>query len=833
MHQSFNSTSKQNLAATLGIITALGSVSQGLAELISLGPINRDFEEITETFQPAGWFSGQNADGFVNAITGSGFGGSGGVGIGTSNSSGIADLRSQGIDVAGYPTVDFSFDYRFLPTETGAPEPGGSMRMDLRFWDAPGAAGNFLGEFNVSLGVNSSNTSVEFTTFIQNDIPVPAGAVSADIRLSANIFIQGFQGWSNFDNFNVAAVPIPALSLTASEVIVRNGEMTFLDWTTEGLGAVSLMPEPGAVDASGSADVEPPAGTDTLYTLSGTNSEGAEVMTSVILRAVQGGSATFRYIRFTPTALRGGPQTDAIQLSEIAFVSGVTEIPPIAVTNPGGSNPPDQDPSKVADFNVGTKWLDYNKSPLIFDFGAPITFDKYAFATGDDAPARDPVRWIIEGSDDQSTWTLIENVTAFDYNTPLLRNSYISSDIPLPGPSLTPLAELIGDSPKLIEGEPLVLSWNTRAAATVMIDQGIGSVAASGSLVVFPTEDATYTLTATSSAGALTMATFNVELASPASKAIAYENFNNAGEELALLEDAAIVNDFANISEPANASRLRLNPDQAGKSGVAWFRKRMNLNRGFQTSFDMHFITFGPNSGADGMAFIVQNSAQGSGAIPTGAHEDGLASNALNIKFDSYDNGEDDPSAAFVQVRAGTEILATANLLDFPTLLPLPGNDSLDLTANSGSASPYLVRVEYLPGSLNVFFNNVTVIKALDIDLLDIGAVDADGNAFVGFAARTGGDFESHDITRWFLNEGPPRAALLLKNFGFNFAANELQLTWASEVGKSYRVTGSTDMANWPNLLKSGIPGASGAQETSTTVTLPEGPLGLFRVEEE
>jgi hypothetical protein len=50
-------------------------------------------------------------------------------------------------------------------------------------------------------------------------------------------------------------------------------------------------------------------------------------------------------------------------------------------------------------------------------------------------------------------------------------------------------------------GDSSVLSWVTTGATTVSINQGIGSVALSGSTSVSPAETTTYTLTATSSAG--------------------------------------------------------------------------------------------------------------------------------------------------------------------------------------------------------------------------------------------------------------------------------------------------------------------------------------------
>lgn len=60
----------------------------------------------------------------------------------------------------------------------------------------------------------------------------------------------------------------------------------------------------------------------------------------------------------------------------------------------------------------------------------------------------------------------------------------------------------ISVSPAFISnGQSAVLSWNTTNASSVTIDQGIGTVASSGSRTVSPTATTVYTLTATNAAG--------------------------------------------------------------------------------------------------------------------------------------------------------------------------------------------------------------------------------------------------------------------------------------------------------------------------------------------
>lgn len=53
----------------------------------------------------------------------------------------------------------------------------------------------------------------------------------------------------------------------------------------------------------------------------------------------------------------------------------------------------------------------------------------------------------------------------------------------------------------IISGEFTTISWNTTNATTITIDQGIGTVSATGSIEVSPESTTTYTLTAKNSDG--------------------------------------------------------------------------------------------------------------------------------------------------------------------------------------------------------------------------------------------------------------------------------------------------------------------------------------------
>jgi hypothetical protein len=90
-----------------------------------------------------------------------------------------------------------------------------------------------------------------------------------------------------------------------------------------------------------------------------------------------------------------------IQMSEIKFfdANGVV-IPPLAVFNPGGNSPGGQESSKITDGNLDTKWLDYNILPLVFEFALSDARQvSWRWATGGDAPERDPIDYSWEYSE--------------------------------------------------------------------------------------------------------------------------------------------------------------------------------------------------------------------------------------------------------------------------------------------------------------------------------------------------------------------------------------------------------------------------------------------------
>ena len=88
-------------------------------------------------------------------------------------------------------------------------------------------------------------------------------------------------------------------------------------------------------------------------------------------------------------------------------------------SNPGGSSPANEGPEKAIDNTTSTKFLDFNKCPLVIDFGKETPIDEYTYFTANDFPGRDPISWKLLGSRDNSHWDVLDEKA--NYSVPFDR----------------------------------------------------------------------------------------------------------------------------------------------------------------------------------------------------------------------------------------------------------------------------------------------------------------------------------------------------------------------------------------------------------------------------
>ncbi|MBI4457079.1 MAG: peptidoglycan-associated lipoprotein Pal [Acidobacteria bacterium] len=121
------------------------------------------------------------------------------------------------------------------------------------------------------------------------------------------------------------------------------------------------------------------------------------------------------------------------------------------------------------------------------------------------------------------------------------------------GPSREPTVEIKADPSILKPGESFTLSWNSTEAERLIIDNGIGTVAISGSLQIKPPQSSTYTAVATNRVGSasastrVTVTTPEVEAAPPSSPSMEIEEIMRQG----LIKDVFFEYDKSDLTPQA------------------------------------------------------------------------------------------------------------------------------------------------------------------------------------------------------------------------------------------------------------------------------------------
>jgi hypothetical protein len=134
-----------------------------------------------------------------------------------------------------------------------------------------------------------------------------------------------------------------------------------------------------------------------------------------------------RYFQFVPTKLRSGTM---FQIAELRFRYRGQDVALTAATASADFRPAfaedrsRQSADKVVDNKLNTKMC-CDRVTISLEFHEAVHVDEFAFATADDAPERDPVKWELRGSTTGARWeTLHSQKTSY----PTTRDRYTWSD---------------------------------------------------------------------------------------------------------------------------------------------------------------------------------------------------------------------------------------------------------------------------------------------------------------------------------------------------------------------------------------------------------------------
>lgn len=232
----------------------------------------------------------------------------------------------------------------------------------------------------------------------------------------------------------------------------------------------------------------------------------------------------------------------------------------------------------------------------------------------------------------------------------------------------------------------------------------------------------------------------------------AYNGFPNSNG-LTLVSDAGVSNNALQLNKAVGSSR-----------GAAWYtQSKMDVATGFSTSFQFR-VTDRLLSGADGFAFVIQNTSPtaigadgggiGYGTNPVFGHQPGIA-NSVAVEFDLFNNTGGWSDTAWAR---NVSVQSRGQLENSPDAAYSYGAAAL---SDVGDGALHDVTIVYTPGIMTVLVDGAaTLTAAIDLGILNLDA----GQAWVGFTAATGGAIaaETHQIETWSFNSVPtPGAASL------------------------------------------------------------------------
>ncbi|MBZ5567463.1 MAG: HYR domain-containing protein [Acidobacteriia bacterium] len=193
-------------------------------------------------------------------------------------------------------------------------------------------------------------------------------------------------------------------------------------------------------------------------------------------------------------------------------------------------------------------------------------------------------------------------------------------------------------------------------------------------------------------------------------------------------------------------TRLRVTSNAQGQVGGAWTFTKQRFGDGFDTTF-LFQISQLTNVGADGFAFVIQNSSTTALSASGGSlGYDGIPA-SLVIEFDTFQNtqpGWNDPNSNHISVHTlGINPNSAMGTAAIGSTTSIP---------NLKDGKWHLMHMHYAvqpQPQLSLYLDNVaTPVLQVGVNIVSQLQL-SDGAAWVGFTGATGGYTEVHDIQNW------------------------------------------------------------------------------------
>lgn len=186
------------------------------------------------------------------------------------------------------------------------------------------------------------------------------------------------------------------------------------------------------------------------------------------------------------------------------------------------------------------------------------------------------------------------------------------------------------------------------------------------------------------------------------------------------------------------------------QKGACWYNTKIDVKKGFETTYQFKMQVAYGFLGADGMAFVIQTDPDSTQALGTQGEGMGFyhIQNGIAVEFDTYCNiGWEDGNENHIAIQSSTQ--------EYPEIMPSHVVSSLaidSLLPDLKNGEIYTVKIRYDGTNLTVGLNNAQILTAV-VNWDTILDPTAAGKAWVGFTAGTGVYTENHKILNWTLSD--------------------------------------------------------------------------------
>jgi hypothetical protein len=383
---------------------------------------------------------------------------------------------------------------------------GGSATLE---WNVTGADSVFIDQDigNVPAygsQLLSSDMTVTYTLIASNS----AGTVTASTTLEV---IPGIP------NYQPEYLPV-VNSFYVNPPIISLGSSATLDWNVAGAATINISTI-GEVVASGTKVVSPSA--TTSYTLTASNQYGAVKASAIVVVNPATGLPGISIFNATPGSILAG-QNSSLRW-EVSGATTVSIDQGIGTVSASGTRA--VSPATTTTYTLTATNSHGSVTALVTVVVSPSSAHPVIESFSASPPSivvgqSSTLQWEISGATTVSinqgigsvpvSGTRVVSPTATTTYTLIASNSAgsvtTSVTVKVSRPSGLPsIIVFTGTPATIILGQSATLRWEVSGATSIVINQGIGAVSASGMIVVAPTKTTIYTLTVSNSNGVVTL----------------------------------------------------------------------------------------------------------------------------------------------------------------------------------------------------------------------------------------------------------------------------------------------------------------------------------------